>query len=446
MNADLILQIQEALREYLEPATLFEATLALLPKLGADFGSILLQTDANTLYFRSTLPGQEDLAGPAGRRFARRLLSGGLEGHVMRSGKPEILNDISADPRRYRADYLIDGCRGTAILPLNLAKTEARGVLVLGSARAGAFTPADLPLLEPAARQIGYAIESTLLFRNQRERATQLNLINEVSRAATSILNLNLMLTTVTQAIQRSFGFRGVGIYRLPPVGNTLDLAAFTGADGRSAPPRQVAPADAPFTAWVIQHGKTLVANDVKADKRYIPRPEDRGLKSKLVIPVKLGAKIIGALNLESTRLDAFDPPLVAALETLSDQLAVAIENARLYDDLSDTVTELMAFNRITQSVSASLDFQKTLTLVTEQVISMLNVAATSVALRDDETGEVWFAAASGEGSAAVLNRRMRLGAGIVGWVAQHGHPIIVPDVRQDSRFFPDMDRVSGFK
>ena len=444
MKTDLLLNIQQTLAKYLEPSDLLDAVLALLPQLGADFGSVVAQTGDGSIYFRSTLPGQEDLLGPAGRRFARKLLAEGLEGRILRGGQPEVVEDLSADPRRYRAAYLIDGCCGAAFLPFSLPRLQGQGVLILGSERPAAFSPADLPLLQAVARHIGFALESTLLYRIQHDSTTQLSLINEVSRAATSILNTNLMLTTVAQAIQRSFGFHSVRIYRQMPDA-PLTLVALTDLQGRTVLPARETPAPSPFVERAVAQSQTLVANDVKADPAYSPPPEGRKIRSRLAIPIKLGAKVVGAMELDSTRLDAFPPSLVAAMETLSDQLAVAMENALLYDELNQTINELLALNRITQSVSASLDFQQTLTLITRHVTAMLNVAATSVVLRDDDAGEVWFAAAWGEGAKAVLGRRLPLGEGIVGWVAQHGKPLIVPDVRDDPRFYPEMDRQSGF-
>ncbi len=280
-----------------------------------------------------------------------------------------------------------------------------------------------------------------------------LKLINEVSRAATSILDVTLMLTTVTQAVQRSFGFYRVGVFRLHPEQENILLSDFTGEDGRSFHKEIAFEQADPLIITALEQGEAVVIEDVDAwrkDRKVkIRRSRDfyaQEVKSRLVSPLKLGVKIIGVLNLECADLDIFGPSLAAAMETLSDQLAVAIENARLYNELSTNVNELLALNRITQSVSSTLDFQKTLTLLAAHVTSMLNVAATSVVLRDDETEEVWFAAAAGQGATAVLGKRMSLGQGIAGWVAQKGHSLIVPNVHQDPRFYSKIDTQIGFK
>ncbi|HHJ06660.1 MAG TPA: GAF domain-containing protein, partial [Anaerolineae bacterium] len=265
-----------------------------------------------------------------------------------------------------------------------------------------------------------------------------LKLINEVSRAATSILNVNLMLTTVTQAIQQSFGFYRVGVFRLHSEQKNSLLSDSTGKDGRSFHKEIAVEQVDPLIVKALEQGEAVVIEDIDAWRRdrklKLRNSSDffaQGVSSCLIIPLKLGVKIIGVLTLECANLDIFGPSLIAAMETLSDQLAVAIENARLYNELNTNVNELLALNRITQSVSSTLDFQETLTLLAAHVTSMLNVAATSVVLRDDETAEVWFAAAVGQGAAAVLGQRMSLGQGIAGWVAQKGDPLIVPNVHR---------------
>jgi signal transduction histidine kinase len=158
-----------------------------------------------------------------------------------------------------------------------------------------------------------------------------------------------------------------------------------------------------------------------------------------------LGVKTIGVLDLQSVQLEAFDKYHVAALETLADQLAIAIENARLYDEINQRVQTLKSLNEIGQAITSTLDLQKTLTLITDHTTRLMEVAAASVVLRDDDKGEVWFAAASGEGATAVLGMRMGLGQGIAGWVTAQGEPVVVTDVYTDERFFAEVDKQSGF-
>ncbi len=447
----LLFGITQFLSGHLDINDLFGRILDLAPYLDAEFAALLVLEGTEVIYFRSTQPGREELIGTAGRRFAQRLLEDGLEGVVLKNPAPIVIASTANDSRWLRASYLPNENHSIVALPFHLDRVEAKGVFLVGHKAPNYFTQNHLPLLNAAMTQIGMAIENAMLFKNQSQRSVQLSLINEVSQAATSILNLNLMLRTVVQAIRRSFAFYSVAIYLYNPVTNLVELQAETASD-RHRPPTP-GETDSPQTieleqgliGWAAATNKTVLANDVTHDARFQPSNAHREIRAELCVPIVMGKKTIGVLDLQSTQLEAFDNYHVSALETLADQLAIAIENARLYDEINRHLQELQSLNEIGQAITSTLDLQETLTLITDRTIRLMNVAAASVALRDDEHGDVWFAAASGEGSEAVIGLRMAWGQGIAGWVVEQGQPVMVPDVDVDARFFADMDKKSGF-
>jgi PAS domain S-box-containing protein len=130
-------------------------------------------------------------------------------------------------------------------------------------------------------------------------------------------------------------------------------------------------------------------------------------------------------------------------LTDITERRQAEVENACLYAEVQQRLDELTTLNKISQAVNSSLDLQEILTLVTDHSTRLLGMAATSVALRD--RGDLWFAAASGEAAEFVRGKRLAMGQGIVGKVAQGGEPALVPDVSQDSRFCSSFDEESGF-
>ncbi|MBN1217765.1 MAG: GAF domain-containing protein [Anaerolineae bacterium] len=447
----LLFGITQALSGRLDLTDLFERILTLAPHLDADFSALLMQEGHETIYYRSTEPGREELTGAAGLHFAQRLLKDGLEGWVLRHNQVAILSNTTKDTRWFHASYLPEQEHSVVALPVALERVEASGVYLVGHKQPGHFSDNDIPLLQAAVTQISLAIENAMLFKNQSMRSVQLSLINEVSQAATSILNLDVMLHTVVQAIWRSFNFYSVSIHLYNPATKLVELQAKAGSDRPSF--MTPLPEDPPVThklrqgliGWCAATNKTILANDVAQDPRFIYDDNHREIRSELCVPIKLGVKTIGVLDLQSIQLDAFDKNHVSALDTLADQLAIAIENARLYDEINQHIRELKSLYDIGQAITSSLDLKTTLKLVTDHTTRLMGVAAASVALRDDKTHEVWFAAASGEGSKTVLGLRMPLGKGLAGWVADRGEAVIVPDAYADSRFAAEVDRDSGF-
>ena len=212
-NLALLFGITQFLGGHLDINDLFERILAMAPYLDAEFAALLVQESDEISYYRSTQPGREELVGPAGRRFARRLLKDGIEGWALRHDEVVILPNTSQDSRWFSAPYTPIQEHCIVALPINLDRVEAKCVYLIGHPKPGHFSQSNIPLLRAALTQIRLAIENAMLFKNQSQRSVQLALINEVSQAATSILNLDVMLRTVVQAIRRSFACHSVAVY-----------------------------------------------------------------------------------------------------------------------------------------------------------------------------------------------------------------------------------------
>jgi nitrate/nitrite-specific signal transduction histidine kinase len=171
--------------------------------------------------------------------------------------------------------------------------------------------------------------------KQERQRAEQLRTINEVSRKISSIVNLDELLPYVGNLLRETFHYYNVNIYLLEPSSGKLMLKALclSGQKG-------VIPVGVPLevdeesiVGWVAQAGEPILANDVSEDPRYRAVEALEDTKSELAVPVRMGKKVIGVLDIESTDVDAFGEADLYTTQTLADQLAVAIDNARLYEE-----------------------------------------------------------------------------------------------------------------
>ncbi len=106
---------------------------------------------------------------------------------------------------------------------------------------------------------------------------------------------------------------------------------------------------------------------------------------------------------------------------------------------------DLLFLNEVSQAVTSTLDLNEVLTQLMARINDVLGMEAASIMLVDEATGELIFATAAGGGAEGVKGLRLQPGQGIAGWVAQHGQTLLVPDVRDDPRFYPEIDRISGF-
>ncbi len=446
LRVSLLYQVARDLSSQLDTDQLLDQVLSLAPRLGAEFAYIIIEEKDGTLHFKSTAPGREEFVGAVGRRLARHMMKNGVEGWVLEHRKPLLIVDTLADARWYKAPYLLEIDRSALCVPLPMDRAGARGAWTLTSSQPGAFRADDVPLAESVAAQVSVALENTLLFRTQAERSMQLSLINEMSQAATSILSLDLMLNTVAEAIHRRFDCSRVSIFLVDAEAGvaTVRGRADVYADGVQVGHQQRL-GQGPV-GQAAQECRTVLANDVTHFPGYSPPGHGFGdVRAELSVPMRLGSKIVGVLDLQSEKIDAFSPHDVATMELLADQLSIAVENARLYDEIRQRVDELTTLNEISQAITSTLDLQETLTIITDHITRLLGVAATSVVLYDKARNDLWFAAASGEGSDYVRDMRLAMGQGVVGWVAQHGEPTLVPDVSKDPRWFSNFDQESNF-
>jgi signal transduction histidine kinase len=188
-------------------------------------------------------------------------------------------------------------------------------------------------LEQRVAEQAAMALENARLFETEQRRAEQFRLIGEVGSRITSILDVDELLSQTARLIHTTFGFHHVHLGLIE--GDVLHFKADGGVWGDDSvchhcdDLRPRVGRDG-VTGWVAGTGEALIVPDVTKEPRYIAVVDDP-IGSNVTLPLKVRDKVIGTLEVESERLNAFDEIDVAVLQSLADQVAVAIENGRLY-------------------------------------------------------------------------------------------------------------------
>jgi signal transduction histidine kinase len=160
--------------------------------------------------------------------------------------------------------------------------------------------------------------------------AERLRLVLQLGQRVTSMLDLDTLLREACHLIADAFEYDMVGISLLDPLDTTRLLQAAAYPPERRLPRSFRVPLGGGITGWVARHGRPRLVNDVSREPRYIAGPGRERTRSELDVPLKLGERTIGVLNVESERADAFAADDVPYLQGLAGQLAQAIENARL--------------------------------------------------------------------------------------------------------------------
>jgi phosphoserine phosphatase RsbU/P len=287
------------------------------------FGVLMVDGDGTYLVHRFAIgypPGlAENLRVPVGQ---------GITGTAAATGHPVLVCDTAQDPRYINA---IENVRSELAVPL-MFRGKCVGVLDIQSQHTNYFTKEQQKILTLLASRLAVAIENARLFQKVSAQADSLLVLNEVSREIGSILDVEEQLRRAAELVKRVIDYQILSImlyddeqrifrHRLDVkhgqrVQGKLRVAATEGIVGAAATLRE-----------------PVLVQDVTKDPRYLMvNPETR---SELAIPMIHKGKVIGVLDLESPQLSYFTEEHVQTLSILASNLAVSLENARLYEQVA---------------------------------------------------------------------------------------------------------------
>jgi len=173
------------------------------------------------------------------------------------------------------------------------------------------------------------------------KRVAQLGLINEIGAQIASVLDPESLLEHAASLIQETFGYHHVGLFLLNRENNTLSLHSKAGEFVRFFAANHHLSVGQGVVGWVAENKKRLLVNNVSTDDQYVNLyPGKLPTGAELSVPIQTGDELTGVLDIQSPQRNAFDANDILVLETLADQLAVAIENARLHETVQQELTE----------------------------------------------------------------------------------------------------------
>lgn len=277
-----------------------------------------------------------------------RSFGSGVVGEVAAGGRAILLDDVAG------SDNFVEvaaGTRAELCVPIRHAGRVV-AVLNLESPRAAAFRH-QLPLVEAIADQMAGVIASARLYEAVRQRALQFEVLSEVSRVAVAGADPASVLHHVAAYLQRRFDLAMVAIVVADDGAREWQHRAIVTRTPVPVTPRDRWPIQAGVVGRAIREGVSQWVPDVRVDPDYFGLlPE---LRAELAVPIRLGDRSVGALNLENDDPGALSADNVRLFELVADQVAGAIRLALLNEELSATTLELERANRSLQRANRAL-------------------------------------------------------------------------------------------
>lgn len=454
----------ETRRHAAETATLLQTSLALsdldlattLQTIGTH-ASALFETDACRIFLtdeaeadtlRCVLALGENQSALLGLKVR---LNQGVTGDVAAKGQAEIVNDMNADPRSMQIQGTPEEVETIMFAPL---KSGGQVIGVMSVKRLGLdhpFTPSDLELLKAFASMSASAVSNARLFEETRQQLSELAIIHQIAQRLTQLHTPDLLAQEIVKILEETLHYEFCVVLLISRDGARLEPFALSDqAQGKIVQEQDQEPVRGleiemgrGITGWVAEHGQGVRLSDVSHDPRYLALRED--IQSELCVPLRIGERVIGVINVESPRPNAYSESDQRVLETIAAQVAISINNAELFDGTRQQVTELEMLYESGMELGQTLSPKE----IGEKIIGLLGqkMGWHHVAVRlhhpQDDTFELCAfnqpgLASEDERREAARNFNALMpgpAKGLTGWAFQNLQVIRSGNVRSDPRF-----------
>ena len=320
----LLLEVADVVNATLDLDTLMRRVSELIKRVidYEIFAILLLNEKTQELRIRFQVGHPPELA-----ERTRVKLGEGVTGLAAANREAVLVNDVREMPNFIET---AKGVRSELAIPL-IVKNRVIGVIDIEASVPNSFTVEHRDLLTLIGSRIAIGIENARLYTRVSKQARTLILLNEISRELTSILDLDQLLKRIGDLLTRIIDYQMFSILLLDDSGKKLQHR-FSLRFNESIHLKHDIPIGQGLVGAAAELGQPVLVSDVSKDQRYISvNPETR---SELCVPLIYKEHVIGVLDLEHTRRGYFTEDHMRTMVTLAAQVAIAIENARLYEQI----------------------------------------------------------------------------------------------------------------
>ena len=316
------------------------------------------------------------------------------------------------------------------------------GVLQVNRAHGPVFQQEEIDWLEGIASIAAIGLVASHRVAVERFRVEQLNLVHKVGAQIAVVLDVDKLAHYVTDIIRQTFKYYYVAIFTLDPGSQALRLRSSAMAARRGRRKASIAmevELGQGCIGCAAQSGEEILCGNVRTEPRFRYMDGLPETRSEVVLPLKVEDRVLGVLDVQGNQLNAFHSNDLLVLRALANNIAVAIEGARLYGGLQRRADQLALMAEVSSSVTATLDLKQLMHDVAVLVHDRFGYPFVHLFTVHSRRRQIHYEAGSGERSHTLEGHILDLDDphGIIPWVARNGQSALVNDVAQDPRYRP---------
>ena len=364
-------------------------------------------------------------------------LGPGLTSILLRTKQPLMLvEDTESKAIKLGAKLIGRTARSWLGTPLLIQNRPIGALIIQDADHEHAFTEENLRFFTSLASQIVGVIYNVILLEESQNRAIQLQTAAEIARDISASQNLDELLIKAVNLISDRFSFYHASIFLLDLPGEFAAIREATGEAGAQLKRNgyKIAIGSKSVIGYVASHGEPLVVNDTTNDATFLPNALLPDTRAETAIPLKIGERILGILDVQSTTPFSFTEENLRSLQILADQLAIAVVNAELFAETQEHLSQHRLLHHITTATASGSTLEEALDSAVNGLQVSLGGDRVTILLTDKDKRQLEVKASVGY-SGDAIKQVVQIGIGITGWVGAHRRSLRLDDVREDARY-----------
>lgn len=357
---------------------------------------------------------------------------------VLTTKRPFAISDLHLHPftNAWMQRMRRRGVRALLCIPLLVHSTPIGVLQILVWRQPRRFTDEEVTVCQSIANQAALAVENARLFEAEKRQLHLAQTLQKVGALLTSSLTPKQVYNRIFDLLAQVVEYDSVSLHLLDKESNQLYLSAHRGDVGTPEVLQLIQEQADQLIQRVQRPLQWAIISDTRTDPRWIPVAGLEYIRSWIGAALMVKGQLIGILNVDSHRPNAYDAEVGEMVSAFANQAAIAIENARLHREIQLQAEELTILHEVALATAVTMDVDELLYRTTDLIAAKLYPHSFGFILFDNSDKSLWPHASYHGVTTEKFEEDLPLTGSVAGKVIQEGEPIIIDDVREEPRYY----------